>query len=164
MEERGRLIDSYADSHKYVMAAKVAVYGEEDLVIAMVSFFTEIGIVPILCASGDQSGHLQKEISRIIPDDREQSIRVMENADFIDIEAAVQEVTPDLIVGSSKGFAMARRLKIPLVRIGFPIHDRVGAARQLHLGYRGTQQLFDRIANKLIEKRQASSEVGYTYM
>ena len=40
---------------------------------------------------------------------------------------------------------------MPLVRVGFPIHDRIGGQRILHVGYRGTQQLFDRIVNALIE-------------
>ena len=44
------------------------------------------------------------------------------------------------------------------------IHDRVGGARMLHLGYRGTQQLFDRITNALIEAKQEASTVGYFYM
>ncbi|MFH2067061.1 MAG: nitrogenase component 1 [Pseudomonadota bacterium] len=163
-EERGRLIDSYVDSHKHVMSAKVAVYGEEDLVVAMTTFFSEIGILPVICASGDRSGYLKEELARVFPDDLDQSIRVMDNADFVDIESAVQDAKPDLIVGNSKGYAMSRSLGIPMVRIGFPIHDRVDASRRLHLGYRGTQQLFDRIANKLIEYRQLSSTVGYTYM
>ena len=59
---------------------------------------------------------------------------------------------------------MARRLDRPLVRVGFPIHDRLGAARLLHLGYRGAQQLLDRVANALIAAKQASSPVGYSYM
>jgi nitrogenase molybdenum-iron protein NifN len=51
-----------------------------------------------------------------------------------------------------------------LVRIGFPIHDRIGGARLLHIGYRGAQVLFDRVTNALIEARQDESEVGYSYM
>ena len=38
-------------------------------------------------------------------------------------------------IGHSKGYAFARRENIPLVRIGFPIHDRMGGQRILHLGY-----------------------------
>ena len=59
---------------------------------------------------------------------------------------------------------MARRLGIPLVRIGFPIHDRMGGSRLLHVGYEGAMALFDRLANALIEQRQNASPVGYTYM
>jgi nitrogenase molybdenum-iron protein NifN len=50
------------------------------------------------------------------------------------------------------------------VRIGFPIHDRVGGARLLHIGYRGAQQLFDRITNTLLEAIQDESGVGYAYL
>ena len=53
---------------------------------------------------------------------------------------------------------------MPLIRVGFPIHDRIGGARLLHIGYRGAQQLFDRITNALIEEAQRKSPVGYTYM
>ena len=68
------------------------------------------------------------------------------------------------MLGNSKGYSLARKLGIPLVRVGFPIHDRIGGQRILHLGYRGTQQLFDRIVNTIIENTQAQSTVGYTYM
>ena len=53
---------------------------------------------------------------------------------------------------------------MPLVRVGFPIHDRIDGPRLLHLGYRGAQQLFDRIVNALIEAAQDASPVGYSYM
>jgi nitrogenase molybdenum-iron protein NifN len=33
-----------------------------------------------------------------------------------------------------------------------------------HVGYRGAQQLFDRIANAMIETAQDGNPVGYTYM
>ncbi len=71
--------------------------------------------------------------------------------------------TLDLLIGHSKGYTMSRRLKRPLIRVGFPVHDRVDGSRMLHLGYRGAQQLFDRIANTLIEEKQKKSDVGYTY-
>jgi nitrogenase molybdenum-iron protein NifN len=48
--------------------------------------------------------------------------------------------------------------------VGFPVHDRIGGQRILHLGYHGAQQLFDSIANTFIEKKQNDSDVGYSYM
>jgi nitrogenase molybdenum-iron protein NifN len=50
------------------------------------------------------------------------------------------------------------------VRVGFPIHDRIGGQRILHLGYRGAQQLFDRITNAILTHQQETSSVGYSYM
>jgi nitrogenase molybdenum-iron protein NifN len=55
-------------------------------------------------------------------------------------------------------------LQVPLLRVGFPIHDRFGAQRVLHVGYRGTQVLLDRIVNAVLEKGQECSPVGYGYL
>ena len=65
---------------------------------------------------------------------------------------------------TAKAIIFRESLGVPLVRVGFPIHDRIGGQRILHVGYRGTQQLFDRIANALIEVGQEASAVGYSYI
>jgi nitrogenase molybdenum-iron protein NifN len=77
---------------------------------------------------------------------------------------ACEVARPDIVIGNSKGYLLARRLRVPLVRVGFPIHDRIGGQRILHVGYRGTQRLFDTIVNALIEAGQDSSPVGYSYI
>jgi nitrogenase molybdenum-iron protein NifN len=161
--ERGRLIDAYIDAHKYAADRTAIVYGDEDLVIGMSTFLAEIGITPLLVATGGRSGHLANEIARLNPS-LTGKIEVLDDGDFNEIEARAAELKPDLLVGHSKGYATSRRLGIPLVRVGLPIHDRVGAQRIKHLGYRGTQELFDLIINTLIQDRQDESEVGYSYM
>ncbi|GBC61749.1 nitrogenase [Desulfonema ishimotonii] len=163
-EARGRLTDALVDGHKYVSRVKAAVFGEEDLVVGIVSFLSEIGVIPVLCASGGRSGHMVGKIAEIIPDYENKGIRILEDADFVDIEAAAEEVKPDLFIGNSKGYTSARRLNAPLIRIGFPVHDRINGGRLLHVGYAGAQRLFDRIANTVIGKRQDDSSWGYTYM
>jgi nitrogenase molybdenum-iron protein NifN len=164
LNERGRLLDAYADGHKYVAEARAVVYGEEDLVIALSAFLREIGIIPVLCASGGKSGRLRKELEASMPDMEEIGIQVLEDADFMTIEEAAQQVDAGIFIGNSKGFAITKKLNVPLIRVGFPIHDRIGGSRLMHLCYRGTQQLFDRIANALIQQRQESSGIGYFYM
>ena len=64
LEARGRLIDAYADGHKYVSGIRAAIYGDEDLVVGLASFLNEIGIHPVLCASGGKSGHLQEALNQ----------------------------------------------------------------------------------------------------
>jgi nitrogenase molybdenum-iron protein NifN len=163
-EERGRLLDALVDGHKYVNNLKAVVYGEADLVAGMVSFLSEIGILPIICATGDKDGHLAPVVEAILTTAQCDQVQVIEGVDFVELEDKVRQVKPDLLIGHSKGYSLSRRLGIPLVRIGFPIHDRVGGSRLLHIGYQGTQTIFDRIANTVIEGRQADSDVGYTYM
>jgi nitrogenase molybdenum-iron protein NifN len=162
-EQRGRLIDAYVDAHKYVFGKRAVVYGEQDLVAAMASFLMEIGIDPVLCGSGARTGKLRQRIEEF-DSTGDQAMTVVEGVDFAAMEERAAAIEPDLIVGNSKGFAMSRKLAVPLIRIGFPVHDRIDGPRMLHVGYRGAQQLFDRIANAVIQSAQESNPVGYTYM
>ncbi|OGR17018.1 MAG: nitrogenase [Desulfobacterales bacterium GWB2_56_26] len=161
---RGRLVDSMVDGHKYIFGKRAVVYGEEDLVVGLTGFLAEIGIRPVLCASGGKSGRMAEGIAAATLNlDCEMPI-VSEDVDFYDIEAQAKELGVDLVIGHSKGYAFARKENLPLIRVGFPIHDRVGGQRILHLGYQGAQALFDLITNTVIDKKQSDSPVGYSYM
>ena len=161
--ERGRLIDSLIDGHKYLFERRAVVFGEEDLVAGIVGLLGELGVDPVLCASGGDSGRLRSAIARMVPD-RADRIQVRQATDFADLEELAGDLKPDILIGNSKGYWLSRRLNVPLVRIGFPIHDRVGGARLLHVGYRGAQQLADRIINTLLESIQEQSDEGYSYL
>ncbi len=162
--QRGRLIDSYVDGNKYVSKKRAVVYGEEDFVAAIAGFLAEIGVIPVLCASGGNSGYLKTVLDQTLPKNVKNQIHVHHGMDFTQMEEKARHLEPDFVIGNSKGYTMARHLDIPLVRVGFPIHDRVGGSRILHIGYKGTQQLFDTIINTLLQKRQDTSKVGYAYM
>jgi len=161
--ERGRLIDSYIDGHKYVFERQAIVYGEEDLVIGLTSFLCEIGVTPVLCATGARNARFAEVLRTAVPELPEET-RIESGFDFAEMSEAGSGLKPDFLLGSSKGYSIARRLNVPLVRVGFPIHDRVGGQRVLHLGYGGAQQLYDRIVNALLETRQQSSPIGYSYL
>lgn len=161
---RGRLVDSMVDGHKYIFGKRAVVFGEEDLVVGLTSFLAEIGIKPVLCASGGNSKKMEKAIQKVMADmDCEMPI-VKDNVDFYDIESQAAELDIDLVIGHSKGYAFAKKLEVPIIRVGFPVHDRVGGQRILHLGYHGAQSLFDTITNTIIAKKQSDSPVGYSYM
>lgn len=163
-KQRGRLLDALVDGHKIVNGKRAAIFGDPDLAAGLVEFLTEIGIQPIVCGTGVAKSGLLKALGSILTEARMKGIRVIENVDFIEMESVVKEIKPDLLIGSSKGYAMSRRLNIPLLRVGFPIHDRVGGHRQLQVGYLGAQTLFDRIANTFLSIQQAASQVGFTYL
>ncbi len=161
---RGRLIDSMVDGHKYIYGKRAVVYGEEDLVVGLAGFLAEIGVKPVLCASGGKSGKMAASIAAAI-DGLDCDLPVVkENVDFFDIEILAKELGVDLVIGHSKGYTFARKENLPLIRVGFPIHDRVGGQRILHLGYHGAQALFDLITNTVIDRKQTDSPVGYSYM
>jgi nitrogenase molybdenum-iron protein NifN len=156
-------VDSYVDAHKYVFGRRAVVFGEEDLVVGLAAFLAEIGVLPVLCASGGESGRLERAVLAVGGDDPG-AITVREGMDFAEMGELARGLAPDFLIGSSKGYSAARELDIPLIRVGFPIHDRIGGQRILHLGYRGAQQLFDAVTNTLLARAQDGSAVGYSYL
>jgi len=162
--ERGRYVDALVDGHKYVSGLRAVVYGEEDLVIGLTSFLAEIGVRPVLVATGAKNRNLAAHIEAACGPVLRHKPIVREGADFFDIVEEARTLAPDLLVGHSKGQRAAREWNIPLLRVGFPIHDRFGGQRLLHLGYRGAQSLFDRLVNLVLEKKQNDSDIGYGYL
>jgi nitrogenase molybdenum-iron protein NifN len=166
VRQRGRLVDLYIDGHKYVSMKRAVIYGEEDLVVALTAFATEIGIKPVLCATGGESGRLEETLRRVLGENYPEEIIVGQGMTFERMETTIRQsgLKPDLLIGNSKGYHIARRLDIPLVRTGFPIHDRIGAQHNRLLGYAGATILFEQIVNALLDDRQRRSTVGYQYM
>lgn len=183
---RGRLLDSYVDGHKYVAGKRVAVLGEEDLVAATAGFLTEIGMNVVLCVSGGRTGRLGQALGRPLPvaccgqadadpgnsqpatGNPEPATHnpqplVLADSDYAAAQEAAKDLHVDLIIGNSSAYQLARDVGAPLVRVGLPIHDRLGGGRILTVGYEGTQQLYDRVVNTLLEAAQDESGVGYTH-
>jgi len=167
-KEKWRLVDAYVDGNKYVSKKRALIYGEEDFVVSIAGFLAEVGIIPVLCASGGKSKTFKKALEQTLPETLIDQVVIQNDMDFTCMEETAagmpEDLRPEIIIGNSKGYAMARRLKIPMVRVGFPIHDRVGGPRILHVGYKGAQQLFDNIVNALLTARQTESRIGYAYM
>lgn len=161
--ERGRLIDAYIDGHKYIAGKRVIIAGDEDMVLALTSFADEIGLIPVLCLTGGGGSGYNKAVSGAVVNSRIQPV-VANDSDYADGLGLARSLNADLVIGNSKGMYIARNLDIPLVRAGFPIHDHFGAQRLLHVGYRGTHDLFDRVVNTLIDQKQNKSGIGYSYM
>ncbi len=161
--QRSRLIDSYVDGHKYIFGKKALLYGPEDIVVALAAFLNEIGILPVLCGTGEKKGKLADSLQDVLGENV-RHVTAIEDTDFIELKETAKSMEIDLVLGNSNGYKLSRTLNAPLIRVGLPIHDRIGAARITMLGYGGTQQLFDRIVNQFIRQKQENSPVGYTHI
>lgn len=151
-KERGRLLDAMVDVHKYLYDLKVAVYGDPDFVFSLTTFMLELGMNPVLVATGSKSRDFEMRISQIFEEIRpELEPVVLDGIDFDSLNDAVSECSPEILIGNSNGRYIAKARDIPLVRVGLPIHDRVGAQRILTVGYRGALELLDRITNIFLE-------------
>jgi len=160
--ERARLLDAYTDAHKILRGQRAVVFGDEDTALALALFLAEIGVEPVLVASGG-SGALADSAPTSHPVLRTLNVKFMPDTDFARMGEEARKAEPTILVGHSKGYKLARELDIPLVRVGFPVHDRYGAARLSMLGFEGTHRLFDELVNTVLAHRQETSTVGYFY-
>lgn len=158
---RNRCVDSYIDAHKYVSGIRAVIFGDEDIVPSIAAFCCEIGIIPVVCAS---EGKIKAEIEKRLVSLQRDNITILEDTDFGTIETAVKECRPDIMIGTSKGNHISIKYDIPLLRIGFPVHDRIGASRMLHCGYEGAMFLLDSIVNILLSGKQLNIPDGYSYL
>jgi nitrogenase molybdenum-iron protein NifN len=117
----------------------------------------------VAVASGGNTGRLRAALEAALEPEARPELEVLDDSDFFDLESSLADRPLDLLVGSSKGYKLAHARGVPLVRVGFPIHDRFGGARVRLLGYGGALELFDRIVNVVLEHRQRANPVGYTY-
>ncbi|MEN6460603.1 MAG: nitrogenase component 1, partial [Syntrophomonas sp.] len=152
-QERGRLLDGMIDSHKYNAQGRCVVFGEPELAYAVTSVCLENGLVPALIATGTRSDQLNQLLQEKWQEDPDE-LCLLQEADFVSIRSAFREKGINLAIGHSDGRFLTEREDIPLVRIGYPIHDRIGGQRILSVGYSGTIQFLDRITNTLLENKQ----------
>lgn len=67
----------------------------------------------------------------------------------------------DLLIGDSHTKFIAREFDIPLVRIGFPVIDRVNLHRYPTIGYQGVINLVTWLANAMIDDTDRKCEDRY---
>jgi nitrogenase molybdenum-iron protein NifN len=130
----------------------------------LTAFLAEIGVDPVVVATGGREKGFSAAVARACGDLVPAPLYVREGVEFFDIANEAANLEPDLLVGHSKGYRSARQWNVPLVRVGFPIHDRFGGQRVRHLSYGGAQALFDRVVNAVLARKQDACPVGYGYL
>jgi nitrogenase molybdenum-iron protein NifN len=148
-KERGRLLDTMVDAHKLMADVRTCVYGDTEMVLGLARLMKELGMSPQILATGAMSPNFDRLARELTP-----AAKVLTGADFSQIEEEVAARNVELLVGPFTGRQTARAKERPLLRVGFPNHDRFGAARQLILGYEGAGRLVDAMANALLEDRE----------
>lgn len=148
--ERGRLIDGMIDSHKYNARGRAVVFGEPEIIYAVVNILVENGICPVVAATMHNGAKFKSIIDAGIKDTLERA-EIITRADFEAIKDAAGKARANIAIGPSEGKYLTEKAGIPLVRLGYPVHDRVGGQRLLSVGYSGSMGFLDRITNTLLE-------------
>jgi nitrogenase cofactor biosynthesis protein NifB len=158
-KQRARYLDSMVDSHKYNSDGRAVIFGEPDQIISMVRLCRENGIVPVAVATGSVCSQLssliEEEVKVIAQNNFISEYEIKDDADFEEIEEMAVKYKANILIGNSDGRRIEETLKIPLVRRGFPIHDRIGGQRLRMLGYEGTLTLLDEITNAILAGKEA---------
>ncbi len=132
--QRSQLVDAMLDGHFHFGGKKIAVGAEPDLLASFAHWFTEMGASIQTAVTTTQSPVLES-----LPTDE------VLIGDLEDLE--LRATGCDLLVTHAHGRQAAARLGIPLFRAGIPMFDRIGAAHQTIVGYRGTRDLIFDVAN-----------------
>lgn len=168
---RGRYLDAMVDAHKYTGEARVVVFGEPDLVYGLTRLCLEVGALPMLVATGSKNesfkGALEGEIEQLAKVKMSDYHEILDDTDFDKIAGLAVEHSINLMIGNSDGRRVQEKTGIELLRVGFPMHDRVGGQRQVCIGYEGSLQVMDGIANAMIHAtattfRKAMYDMYYT--
>ncbi|MGM0509110.1 MAG: nitrogenase component 1 [Fusobacteriota bacterium] len=147
--ERGRMLDAMIDSHKYNGEGKGVIFGEPELTASIASLCIEIGVKPDIISTGAKTGKLKEYLNKKFPGELLDT-EIMEDVDFEKIREKTKQKNSNILIGHFEGKFITEKEGIPLVRVGFPIHDRVGAQRQIKIGYFGSIDLMDKITNTLL--------------
>ncbi len=151
--ERGRLLDAMADSHAYVHGKRVALAGDPDLLLGLLSFLLELGAEPVhvVCTNGNDAFEREAyELLQASPYGREAKVWV--GKDLWHLRSLVFTEPVDLLMGSSYLKFLAREADLPLVRVGFPVFDRHHLHRYPIIGYQGALNLLVWIVNTVLEE------------
>ncbi len=147
--QRGRLIDAMVDVHHYAYGKKIGIFGDPDIVAGIARFCAEAGMRPTVALTATKSKDFLPEIKAINAEYNIDCLGI-EGSDLYEFQEKLEETGCHLVLGNSKGKDLADDLKVPLVRFGFPVYDRVGTYRYSIMGYNGSIYLLDQMINAIL--------------
>ncbi|MCS6960415.1 MAG: nitrogenase iron-molybdenum cofactor biosynthesis protein NifN [Pseudanabaenaceae cyanobacterium SKYGB_i_bin29] len=136
--QRRQLLDALLDTHFYITGKRIALALEPNQLSVMSHFLAGMGAEIQVAVSPTRTPQLEH-----IP------AATVIVGDLGDLQA--HGAGADLLITSSRGVPIAKALGIPLLRMGFPIFDRLGNGLRSYVGYRGTMQLLFDISNLFLE-------------
>ncbi|RCU52514.1 nitrogenase iron-molybdenum cofactor biosynthesis protein NifN [Corallincola holothuriorum] len=137
---RKRLQDAMLDSHFHLSTAPIAMAMESDMALGYTALLTEQGCeISRLVTATDSPLLARLPIKKIVV------------GDLSDLEPALDKVS--LVIGNTHTANMCEP-KLPVLRAGYPCHDRYGTADLLQIGYEGARSRLFAMVNILLAQHQ----------
>jgi len=140
---RRQLQDAILDTHFYFGRKKVCLALEPDLLYQTSWLLHEMGAIV--------SGAVTTTKSPILANLPTDTVTIGDLSDFEEMA-----VGADLLITNSHGKDIAKKLDIPLYRMGYPIFDRLGNGQRFTIGYRGTMQFLFDVGNIFLEAEETA--------
>jgi nitrogenase molybdenum-iron protein beta chain len=157
-DERGRVVDLIADMQQYFSGKKVAIFGDPDQLIPLTEFLLDMDMKPVHIVSGTPGKYFSQRISELVDEEiPSANYKNGQRADTFLLHQWMKNEPVDLIIGNSYGKYIARDENIPLLRMGFPILDRVGHQYFPTVGYTGAIRIAESILNLFMDRQDRES-------
>lgn len=157
MLERGQYLDVMVDMNQYTAGKKVSLVGDPDLLVGMAAFCAENDMKVLHVVSGTAPGpKFERRIKELCGEDV--IVKTGAQADMFFFHQLVQNDRPDIVFGNTYCKYICRDEDIPLIRIGFPIYDRVGHSYFPVTGYRGGLRLLEKVLDTVMDRQDRDAK------
>ncbi len=163
--QRAKLVDAMQDSYPYMHGKKIAIWGDPDFLLGMVSFLVEMGAIPthVLCHNAPRKGWEDDLKAILAKSNRADECNIWAGKDLWALRSLLFTEPVDFMIGNVYGKELYRDTKIPLIRIGFPIFDRHHLHRYSISGYEGAINLLTWITNGILDQLdEETKSIGET--
>ncbi|MDR0610255.1 MAG: hypothetical protein LBG58_09115 [Planctomycetaceae bacterium] len=157
-KERGQLVDILCDMNQYTYGKKVSLLGDPDILLSMVQFCKDAGMEVLHVLTGTPPGKVKLEDRVRELYGNKVIVKTGLQCDMFMFHQLVQENRPDLIMGNTYCKYICRDMDIPLLRIGYPIYDRIGQSYVPITGYRGGIHLLLKILSIFMDRQDRDAE------
>ncbi|WP_457570026.1 nitrogenase iron-molybdenum cofactor biosynthesis protein NifN [Desulfurobacterium sp.] len=139
IERQYQMLDALADTHFYLNRKRFAIAAIPAVAYEIGDFLASVGGEIVAVVSPEYDPCLEKiKTEKVIVGDME------------DFEHLCKEKKPHVIFGSSHLHFIEEELGIPLVRIDFPVMDRIGFIQKSRVCYRGIRDFLFEISNEIL--------------
>jgi nitrogenase molybdenum-iron protein beta chain len=158
--ERGRAIDAMNDSQAWLHGKRVAMYGDPDLVMGLISFLLEVGAEPVHIVVTNSNDKFEAEAKALLASSPYgANATVWGGKDLWHLRSLIFTEPVDLLIGNSYGKYLWRDIGVPLVRIGYPIFDRHHLHRYPIYGYQGALNLLNWFVNTILDELDRKTDI-----
>ncbi len=151
--ERSRAVDAIVDSHPYIHGKRLAMVGDPDLLLGLISFALETGMKPVhvVCTNGDKKFKKAAE-ALLASSPFGAEATVWNKKDMWHLRSLMFTEPVDLLVGPSNAKFLWKDTGTTFVRVGFPLFDRHHLHKRTIFGYEGATNLLMDFVNTVLDE------------